>query len=357
MKKTFYSLILVILCLIVLKIPVVSATGKVLLCSDIQTNAQISPTPKDSQERQNEKKLKRKQKRELRRNMDGEIQLSGSFALYPMVVKWAAEFRKIYPRVKVDISAGGAGKGITDALCGVVDMGMISRNINKAESEKGAVAITVARDAVVATINSRNPNIIKIKTQGLKPSTAKKLWKYGNLKTWGEVVNNGNSEAVHLYTRSDASGASERWAQWLGTKAEALKGTAVYSDPGMASVVQRDKLSLAYCSVAYAYNLRNGKPHRGITVVPIDFNEDSLIDLDEDFYGSLSELSCAIEEGEYPSRELYIVCKGMPKSPCVKAFLEYILTDGQEFARQSGYAPLSEEEAERELMEYNLDSF
>lgn len=55
-------------------------------------------------------------RRELRRELQGEIQLSGAFALYPMAVKWAEEFRKIHPKVRIDISAGGAGKGITDAL-------------------------------------------------------------------------------------------------------------------------------------------------------------------------------------------------------------------------------------------------
>ena len=45
----------------------------------------------------------------LRHELKGEIQLSGAFALYPMAVKWAEEFRKIHPKVRIDISAGGAG--------------------------------------------------------------------------------------------------------------------------------------------------------------------------------------------------------------------------------------------------------
>ena len=48
-------------------------------------------------------------RRELRRELQGEIQLSGAFALYPMAVKWAEEFRKIHPKVRIDISAGGNG--------------------------------------------------------------------------------------------------------------------------------------------------------------------------------------------------------------------------------------------------------
>ena len=93
-------------------------------------------------------------RRELRRELQGEIQLSGAFALYPMAVKWAEEFRKIHPKVRIDISAGGAGKGITDALAKVVDLGMVSRDIYPQELEKGAFPIAVVKDAVVPTMNS-----------------------------------------------------------------------------------------------------------------------------------------------------------------------------------------------------------
>ena len=95
-------------------------------------------------------------RRELRRELQGEIQLSGAFALYPMAVKWAEEFRKIHPKVRIDISAGGAGKGTTDALAKVVDLGMVSRDIYPQELEKGAFPIAVVKDAFVPTINSNN---------------------------------------------------------------------------------------------------------------------------------------------------------------------------------------------------------
>ena len=44
--------------------------------------------------------------------------MSGAWALYPMAVTWSEEFRKIHPGVQIDISAGGAGKGMADCLTG-----------------------------------------------------------------------------------------------------------------------------------------------------------------------------------------------------------------------------------------------
>ena len=65
--------------------------------------------------------------------LSGEISLSGAFALYPLAVQWANEFQKLHPGVKIDVSAGGAGKGVTDAIAGVVDFGMVSRELSEAE--------------------------------------------------------------------------------------------------------------------------------------------------------------------------------------------------------------------------------
>ena len=109
-------------------------------------------------------------------DLKGEIQLSGAFALYPMVVRWAEEFRKLHPEVRIDISAGGAGKGITDALARVVDLGMVSRDVYPQELEKGALPIAVAKDAVIPTVNAENPLIAQLLETGLTLEAAKRLW-------------------------------------------------------------------------------------------------------------------------------------------------------------------------------------
>src|ERR1700748_2631580 len=71
-------------------------------------------------------------------DLQGTISISGAFALYPITVKWADEFKKPHPNVKFNISAGGAGKGITDALLGLVEIGLASRDISPEEVKKGA---------------------------------------------------------------------------------------------------------------------------------------------------------------------------------------------------------------------------
>src|SRR3569832_2071217 len=86
--------------------------------------------------------------------LHGKVSISGALALYPKTVLWREEYRKLNPKVIFDIQGGGAGKGMTDALSGTVDIGMVSRSINSEEVNKGAYAVTVAKDAVVGTMNN-----------------------------------------------------------------------------------------------------------------------------------------------------------------------------------------------------------
>ena len=285
------------------------------------------------------------------RPLKGEIQFSGAFALYPMVVRWAEEFRKLHPDVKIDISAGGAGKGITDALAKVVDMGMVSRDIYEQELAKGAFPIAVVKDAVVPTINTGNPMYEILIEKGLKREAAIALWK-GETKYWGEAVGTANKIPVHVYTRSDACGAAETWAAWIGMKQEDLEGTAVFGDPGVSSTVQRDKVGIGFNNIAYAYDQKSKRPFKNIAVMPLDINGNGKIDPEEDFYETTDRLMEAIASGIYPSppaRDLYLVTNGKPEKPEVKAFLEFILTTGQQYTTETGYVPLSAEQARREI--------
>jgi phosphate transport system substrate-binding protein len=155
--------------------------------------------------------------------LSGEISLSGAFALYPLAVQWADEFQKLHPDVKIDVSAGGAGKGVTDAIANVVDFGMVSRELSEAEIQRGAVGFAVAKDAVVPTINAKNPAISDLKKHGVKRDDLIALWINGEKKTWGQLAGSQDETPVSVYTRSDACGAAETWALYLGKKQEDLQ--------------------------------------------------------------------------------------------------------------------------------------
>jgi len=286
------------------------------------------------------------------KELTGTITVSGAWALYPMMVKWAEEFQKIHPNVRIEVSAGGAGKGMADALAGLVDIGMVSREIHPSEIEKGAFWVSVVKDAVVPTVNKDNPVLADVLAKGVTRSIFIGIYVYGNITTWGQVVDRPEiKDEIHVYTRSDACGAAETWANYLGKKQEDLIEIGVYGDPGLAQAVKSDPLGIGYNNINYAYDAKTGKPIEGIVIVPLDLNENGQVDENEDFYRTRDQIIQAISTGSYPSppaRELNLVTKGK-FTGAAEEFVKWILTDGQKYALETGYLPLSEERCAEEL--------
>lgn len=282
----------------------------------------------------------------------GQISISGAFALYPMVIRWADEYRKINPEVRFDISAGGAGKGISDALNGMVEIGMVSREIYPEEMKKGAFPVAVTKDAVVAVVSESNPSLNEILSKGLKKDVANNIWITGRCATWAQAFGAKSVSPIHVYTRSDACGAAEMWAKFFGKKQEDLLGVGVFGDPGLAQAVKKDPLGIGFNNIGYAFDATTRKQIKGLRVVPVDLNNNGKIDIDEDFYTSMNDLIAAIASGKYPSppsRELYFVMKGSPKNNKVLTeFIRWVLTDGQKFVNDAGYISLPKEKIETE---------
>jgi len=157
---------------------------------------------------------------------------------------------------------------------------------------------------------------------------------------------------LNVYTRSDACGAGQTWAQYLGNYTQDdLGGTAVYGDPGLDEAVKKDHLAIGYSNLNYAYDMASGTQISGVRVIPIDLNGNSRIDADEDFYANKTALLKAIATGVYPSppaRDENLVTKGEFKG-IAKEFVRWILTDGQKYCSSIGYVPLTQEQVENQL--------
>ena len=277
--------------------------------------------------------------------LSGKITISGAFALYPMTVKWAQEFKKIHPKVTINISAGGAGKGMADALSKMVDLGMYSKEVSPEERAKGAWFLAVSKDAVLPTVNSKNPVLTTLKEKGLTRQKFFDIFISRKIQTWGEATGTASKEELQSFTRSDACGAAEMWAKYLlGKKQEDLQGLGVNGDPGVADAIRRNIGGIGFNNLNFVYDMTTRKPYEGIDVIPIDLNGNGKIDPEENFYDSLDQVMKAIGDGIYPAppaRDLYLVSAGKPTNKVVLEFLNWVLTDGQKFLTEAGYVSVS----------------
>jgi len=283
--------------------------------------------------------------------LEGTITVSGAWALYPLMVRWGEEFQKSHPNVRIDISAGGAGKGMADTLAGAVDIGMVSREIYPQEIEKGAFWVSVTKDAVFLTVNENNPVWEDLRKIGVTRDIIYRIYITGEITTWGQVIGQPQvTDPIHVFTRSDAAGAPATWAAYLGKMQEDLLGIGVYGDPGLLEAVIKDPQSIGYNNLNFAFDPNTGKPVAGAHVVSIDINGNSQVD-PEEVYDTKEQAVYAVASGNYPSppaRDLNLVTRGMPTG-LVRTFITWVLTEGQEYVTEAGYIPLTQDKLDEGL--------
>jgi phosphate transport system substrate-binding protein len=280
----------------------------------------------------------------------GKITISGAFALYPLVARWAEEYQRLNPGVRFDIASGGAGKGMTDILANKVDIGMISREITSEEEARGAYAIPVAKDAVFVLVNAQNPIANDLLAYGLNREMLVKIFISGEINTWGQAIGRPEiTDAIHIYTRSDICGAAATWSLYLGGAQSDLLGKGKFGDPGMVQAVKNDPLGIGYNNLIYAYGLGDVAPS-GTFILPIDLDHNGQADPDE-ILDTRQKADAAIISGLYPappSRALYLVTKDKPQG-VLQSFIVWALTDGQAYVESSGYVRLADSQLQETL--------
>ena len=256
--------------------------------------------------------------------LKGSLTLSGAWAIYPTAVAWSEAFQKIHPKVRIDISAGGAGKGAADAIAGLVDIGMVSREPDPAELKKGISAIYILKDAVYPVISDKNFLLNDIFMKGINRQTFNGIYITGTIVTWGQAVGQKSNKPIHVYTRSDSWGAAASWAGFLGKKQEDLKGIGIFGDPGLLEAAKRDPVGIGYNNFSFVFN-RDGSLLPGIRLVPIDANENGKADKDEIFLNRADAVA-AIESGRYPATRKNYFFVRKQASGLAKEFIKFALS-------------------------------
>jgi len=280
----------------------------------------------------------------IRGNLTETFSVSGAYALYPLVKKWADDFTKINPGVRIEVIKTGTGQGINDLLAGKNHLAMISRPLNDEEISAGLWSVPVAKDGVASIVNHNNPFLEKILDEGLSPDEFIKVFTSEKQLTWGELLDTTGMDQIVVFIRADESGASDIFSDFLFTSSSNLRGIKVTGDNEMIRSVQENKLAIGFCNFSYAFDT-TGERMRDIQIVPTDLDFDNIIDRNETPFDNLERAHRSLWLGLYPKvlcRELTIGSLGKPTNEAVIEFLKYILTEGQNDIKGSGLCELND---------------
>ena len=88
--------------------------------------------------------------------LSGTIRVGGSTSVEPLMQAMRQEYIALNPRMEIEISGGGSGTGISEAISGVIDIGMSSRALRDTEVYE-LIDIDIALDGVAIIVNPNNP--------------------------------------------------------------------------------------------------------------------------------------------------------------------------------------------------------
>ena len=288
------------------------------------------------------------------------IIITGADALVPIMQIWADQYMKLYPNVNITVSGGGAGKGVTDALSGASNIGMVSRELKSTEISQGVFYVAAVRDAVVVVVNEHNPVKDILLAKGLTKQqlrdifTSKTLTTSRSVKTWGQLVNVTNvTDPIVVISRTDSAGSADTFAKYLGNFVQQNltygADSNVQGDSGVRGAILNQTNNagndrIGYNNLNTAYNMKTKLPYPGLVVVPYDLNGDGILEANESFYGNTTVLVHAIETGMMPTppaKDNYLVTKGN-FTGATKDFVTWILssTGGQLYIASTGYCQL-----------------
>jgi len=110
----------------------------------------------------------------------GEVTVSGSSSVTPVMQKLAEEYQKVNGNVTIRVQQSDSTTGVTDAINGISDIGMASRAVSDEETAQGVTGKAIALDgiAVIVNLNSTVEEITSASVLGIYT---------GEITTWADV--------------------------------------------------------------------------------------------------------------------------------------------------------------------------
>ena len=281
------------------------------------------------------------------------VRISGGVGPLPMVEVWVDLYEE-ESDASFDVSGGGTGVGVSDVLNDQVDIAMMGRQPEPEEEDQGLFAVPMLIDTVVGTVNAENPVLDELQEQGLTREDLEAVFTK-EVTNWGELVDADVDEDIVVYGRSDASAAYKQWGDFLAGEDDAytqndlenLADANYNGDQPVAEAIGNEENAISLNNINYVYDLSSGELEGDIRPVPLD-RDGTGLDAEEDFYETREEFLGAVEDGDYPAppaREMFLASDGGFEGEAAE-FVEWVLTEGQQYVRENGYVPLEEDRLE-----------
>ena len=110
----------------------------------------------------------------------GSVTVSGSSSVSPLMQKLIEGYNTVNPNVSIELQTSDSTTGMTDAINGMSDIGMASRELKQEELDAGLVNTVIATDGIAIIVNNESP-ITDLTTEQVRDIYL------GNITDWSEL--------------------------------------------------------------------------------------------------------------------------------------------------------------------------
>lgn len=250
------------------------------------------------------------------------VTVKGSDTMVILAQRWAEEYMKKHPGVRIQVTGGGSGTGIAALINGTTDICNASRPMKDKEKanvrqrhNRGVSEYRVAKDGITIYVHPSN-NVPHLTLDQLR------LIYTGRINNWKQV--GGPDRPITRYSRENNSGTYVFFKEFV------LKNQnydpSCQNMPGTASVVNavsKDPGGIGYGGMAYA---------KGVREVPIKKDAKSQ---------AYEPTPANVRNGNYPIwRFLYQYVVGVPKGEVAKLIQWELSDEGQAIVEKVGFVPV-----------------
>lgn len=113
--------------------------------------------------------------------LSGKVTVSGSSSVSPVMEKLAEAYQELNADVDIELQTSDSTTGVSNAIKGISDIGMASRDLKDSEASEGVTATVIATDGIAVIVSNDN------KVEDLSADQVKQIFT-GEITTWDEVT-------------------------------------------------------------------------------------------------------------------------------------------------------------------------
>lgn len=239
------------------------------------------------------------------------VSISGSTSVGPLAEKLAHKYSE-QDNTKIEINQIGSSAGITNAISGVSEIGMSSRDLKEEEIASGLNEVVIAYDGIVVVTHPTN------KVKNLTMEQVKQIFT-GEVTNWKEL--GGDDMEIVVVSREDGSGSRDAFQEIVDYSSGELVRTAIIAsgNGNIKTTVANNKHAVGFISFEYIDE----------SISTIDIN------------GVVANAENVLKEEYRLSRPFLFVYKEGQLTDAGQRFIDFILSeDGQLIAAEAGAIPV-----------------